>query len=147
MANEFKKERYSGNFDGKRVSFNRIFRGRRLNDDECEALLRGEKVDVLDLVNKAGKPYSIRIQLQQKTGLSHETGEVYTFYAPDMVEFITRIPKSFCQHEFTEDEYTLLEAGKSVRCDDFISKKGKKFSATVHWGYNAERERDSFIFD
>ena len=30
----------------------------------------------------------------------------------------------------------MLEAGLSVECDDFVSKKGSKFSAKVHYGKN-----------
>ena len=147
MSDVVRKERYSGTFNGQRVSFNRIFRKRRLSDDDCEALLRGESIRVYDLVNKEGKRYAVKATLQHKTGIDAQSGNTYTFFAPDMTEFIPNIPRRFCQHDFTDEEYAQLVAGKSVHCDDFVNKKGETFSSSLHWGYNAERESDGFIFE
>lgn len=145
---EQKKERYEGVFNGRKIRFNRKFRSHRLTDDECEALLRGEEIEVKDLVSQSsGKIYGVKAKLDELEGTDKETGEIFKYFGVAQTEFLNIVPRSFCQHEFTDDEYTMLEAGRSVHVDGFVSKSGRSFNATVHYGVDQETGRYKFIFD
>lgn len=58
------KEQYRGVWQGQSVSFDRVFRGHRLTDAECEALCRGESIDVYHLGHPEAR-YGVRIRLEE----------------------------------------------------------------------------------
>ena len=58
------KEQYRGVWQGQSVSFDRVFRGHRLTDAECEALCRGESIEVYHLGHPEAR-YGVRIRLEE----------------------------------------------------------------------------------
>ena len=52
------KEMYKGNWNGHNVEFERVFRGYRFSDEECEALCRNEMLEVHGL-ERDGVKYSV----------------------------------------------------------------------------------------
>ena len=52
---------------------------------------------------------------------------------------------SWCNHRFTEDERILLEGGKEVYIEGFVSKAGNTFNVTVSYGVNPETGRKGII--
>ena len=130
MSEFVPKEKYEGVWNGENVRFTRVWRGRRFTDEECAALCAGETLEVRDLVSqKTGKTYGVRAKLDKLKG--KDTGREYI--GIDIVNFLPRgLPEVFLKHQFTEDEKIMLEAGKPVRIDDFVSTKtGNTFGATV----------------
>lgn len=50
---------------GKNVRFKRVFRGKRMSDEECKELLKGKKVPVRGLTSKSGNEYGVYVKLAQ----------------------------------------------------------------------------------
>ena len=135
MAEFVQKEKFSGVWNGESVQFNRQWRGHRFTDEECEALCRGETVEIKDLVSqKTGNSYNGLAQLKNLEYNGHP------YVGADLIGFGKKgIPNEFAGHTFTEDEKILLEAGKFVKADDFVSKKtGKSYTCKVR--YDAEKD-------
>lgn len=128
------KEKYSGKWNGKDVSFNRVWSDHRFTDDECEALCRGEEISIFGLISKKGTTYGVTGKLAEQTynGAKFIGFERTGFANANSTS--SGIPKKWCEHVFTDDEITLLEAGKSVELDGCISKKGNVFACKVHFG-------------
>ena len=61
------KEKYTGMFKGKEVTFSRVWGGYRFSDEECEALLAGDEITLNDLQSKSGKTYGVVGKLAQQT--------------------------------------------------------------------------------
>lgn len=124
------KEKYKGNFNGKDISFSRVWGGYRFTDEECERLLNGEEISVKGLKSKTGSTYGVKGRLAELEYNGHK------YFGFEKTGFLASddVPNSWCKHVFTEDEKSLLRAGKSIYCDDFVSKANKKFKATVHFG-------------
>lgn len=76
------KEKYSGTFKGKQVSFNRTWGGHRFTDDECEALLRGEEITITGLQSKSGSTYGVKGKLKKQ---SYNGNPFYGFDKTDFV--------------------------------------------------------------
>lgn len=139
-GNFAKKEKYEGIWNGKDVSFNREWSGHRFTDEECEALCRGETVQIMDCVSaKSGKTFGAEGKLSnleyngnkyvgfERTAFLNDNGEKNDPNA---------CPKSWCNHTFTDEEKTRLEAGEDVYCDGFLSKKGNLFGCKVRWDFD-----------
>lgn len=128
------KEKYTGNWNGKDVSFNRVWSEHRFTDDECEALCRGEEISIFGLISKKGTTYGVTGKLAEQTynGAKFIGFERTGFANANSTS--SGIPKKWCEHVFTDDEIALLEAGKSVELDGCISKKGSVFACKVHFG-------------
>lgn len=136
------KEKYEGNWQGRDVKFTRTWGSYRFTDEECERLCDGEKIEV-SLVSKEGKPYKIEGQLEEQ----EYNGNKYVGFKN--LGFVSNssdgCPDSWCKHVFTQDEKTLLEAGKEVYIEGFVSKAGKTFNATLSYGVNPETGRKGII--
>lgn len=138
------KEKFSGTWNGKSVSFNRVWGGHRFTDEECEALCNGEEIEALGLTSKAGKTYGVTGRLAEQTYNNHKfIGFERTGFANSKT-----VPDSWCKHEFTAKEKEDLEGGAKVHIEGAVSKKGNVFSCDVKFG---EREDGSMgiipIFD
>lgn len=82
-ASQFpQKEKYTGKFKGKEVSFNRSWGGHRFTDDECEALLRGEEITITGLQSKSGSTYGVKGKLKKQ---SYNGNPFYGFDKTDFV--------------------------------------------------------------
>lgn len=132
-------ERYEGTWNGQSVKFKRVWSGHTFTDDECEKLCNGEEIEIEAVSAKTGKSFKCRGVLAEQ----EFKGKTYVGF--QSLGFVNSsgsnnngggIPDEWCQHKFTDDEKSMLEAGLSVACDDFVSKKGSKFSAKVHYGKN-----------
>lgn len=129
-------ERYKGTWDGREVNFKRDWSGHHFDDGECERLCAGEEIEIEAVSSKTGKPFRCRGVLaeQEYNGTKYvgfkNNGFVNSAGQKDGV------PDEWCKHQFTQDEKDALEAGLSIECSDFVSKKGKKFSAKVRYGRN-----------
>ena len=127
-----KKEKYTGIWDetGEEISFTREFRGYRFSDKECEALLRGEDIEIKNLVSpKTGKKYGIHGKLtpQEYNG--------YKYIGFESMGFVEDVPSEWCGHKFTAKEKTALKKGEEILLKDCVSKKtNKKFECKVTYG-------------
>ena len=137
------KEQYQGTWNGRSVHFSRLWRGYHLSDEECEALCAGREIEIRGLVSKkTGKTYGVKAHL---ANLTSSTGRAYV--GVDQVGYLKRgVPVEFCKHKFTDDERTLLEAGKTVQIDDFVSgKTGRQFGCKVT--YDEAEDKLQLHFD
>ena len=135
MAQFEQKEKYSGVWNGSAVRFNRVFRGHRLTDKECERLCAGEEIEIRDLVGKSGKTYGVTGRLANLEYNGHP------YVGVEQTGFAKRgIPAEFCKHVFSDSERDNLEAGLSIEISDFVSAKtGNTFKASAR--YDAEQDR------
>lgn len=128
MAGASDKEYFEGQWNGRDVKFNRVFRGHRFTEDECNRLCAGETIQVTDLVAKSGSKYGVQGRLAEL----EYNGRKYIGF--EQTGFVESIPDAWCGHKFTEDEKILLEMGKKVEIADAVSRKtGKTFSCKVSW--------------
>ena len=134
QGNITEKEKYEGKWNGKAVKFTRTWRGHRFTDEECEALCRGEEIEVLGLVAKSGKTYGVVGKLTNQTYNEHK------FVGFEQMGFANAqgVPDEWCGHKFTDEEKNSLEAGLEVYIEGCVSKKGNAFSCNVKYG-----ERDN----
>lgn len=133
MAEEF-AERYQGVWNGKNVSFKRVFSGRRFNDEECEKLCQGTTLEVTDLTGRSGNTYAARVALDN----CEWNGNKYI--GIKVMGFLNSIPKSICGHTFTDDERDQLAAGCKLWLEGLTSKKGNTFDTYVRWGEKEDGE-------
>ena len=139
MPNFEKKEKYEGIWNGEAVAFNRVYSGHRLTDEECEALLRGETIIISGLVSAKGNEYAI------KAKLDHLEFNGHGYVGVNRIGFATSgLPKSYCQHTFTDDERMMLERGEKVKISGYVSKKGSTFDAVTSYD---DDKGISFHFD
>lgn len=61
------KEKYTGKFKGKDVSFNRSWGGHRFTDEECEKLCNGEEITITGLTSKSGSTYGVKGKLSKQS--------------------------------------------------------------------------------
>lgn len=121
-------ERFEGTFKGKQVSPKRVYGGYRFTDDECEALLRGEKIVITQQGQKG--PYKIEGCLAEQT---YNGRKFVGFQRLGFVNDNSNPPKSWCEHIFTEDEIRMLKGGQRVALTGCKSKKGNFFDCYVRW--------------
>lgn len=124
------KEKYSGEWNGKKVSFNRKWYTHRFTDDECERLCNGETIDIFGLKSKAGKEYGVTGKLSEQSYNGHK------FVGFERLGFANKpgVPERWCKHVFTDEEKTELEAGTTVYIEGAISQKGNVFDCHVRYG-------------
>lgn len=125
-------EKVSGVFKGKKISFYREFRGYRFTDEEVADLLAGREVNVYDLTSSGGTTYNVRGKLAKQT--SKSGNEYYSYKSLGFVNKPNQpVPKSWREYTFTPEEIETLEIGGTVSSDQFVSKAGKNFPATVRY--------------
>ena len=119
------KEKYTGEFNGVEVSFNRVWSDYRFSDEECEALLSGKEIMIRPKSKKTGNEYDCYGQLKEQ----EYNGKKFYGFVPDFET--KRIPTQFLGHLFSEKEVKDLEKGKELVLSDLVSKAGKTFTAKV----------------
>lgn len=140
MATE--KEKCVGVWNGQNISFTRSWGGHRFTDEECEALLRGETISVYGLQSAKGTTYGV------KGKLAKQTYRNATFIGFEKTEFLNDpqagMPKVWCGHRFSDEEYKKLEAGEEIMCCGFKSRtSGKVFDASVRY----DESKGKFVFN
>ena len=130
-----KKEKYSGVWSktGKNVSFTRKYCDHRFTDEECEDLLAGKEITLMNVTSGKGNTFSCKgvLDNQEFNGTKY-IGFKSTGYIND--NGVKGIPKKFCEHTFTTKEYEDLEAGAIIFVEGFVSNKGTIFDARIKWG-------------
>jgi DNA topoisomerase-3 len=134
------KERFEGDWavSGGPVKFSREWSGHRFTDEECRDLLAGKEITITAISAKkkaagdADPTFVARgtLQEQEYNGRTYVGFKVTGFGALD-ASGNEMPPKAWCGHVFTLEEQKKLAAGEKVFADDFKSKKGKTFAATV----------------
>ena len=127
MADYEQAERFSGTWNGKDVNPKRVWSGHRFTDEEIERLLNGEEIEITAVSASKGTEFKCAGRLADLT----YNGQQYVGF--ERTRFLNDGPKSWCQYTFTDDERKDLLAGKTVKCNDFIGKSGRKFKAEVKW--------------
>ena len=125
MADFKQKEKYTGEWKGNTISFNREWSGHRFTDAECEALLNGNEIIIEAVSKKTGNKFSVAGSL----GDGFYEGKSFVAFQPDFNKKI--IPISFCGHIFSNKERKDLENGKTLLLTDLKSKKGTDFTANI----------------
>ena len=140
MSNGSDAERYEGTWNGQSVKFKKEWSGHKFTDEECEKLCNGEEIEIEAVSSKTGKTFKCTGKLEEQSFESG--GKTVKYVGFKNTGFVNAsgksggVPDEWCQHKFTDDEKALLESGMTVQADDFVSKKGNKFSAKVHYGKN-----------
>lgn len=131
QSNNF-AEKWSGKWNGKDVSFKREWGGYKFSDEECQRLCDGEEISIFGLKSKSGSEYGVTGKLDNLEYNGHKyVGFKRTGFASDPSQE-GRVPVQWSGHKFTEDEVSLLEMGKEVYIEGFVSRKtGKEFSTKV----------------
>ena len=144
MAEYVQKEKYEGMWNGEPVKFNRVWRGHRFTDEECEALCNGENVEVRGIISpKTGHEYGVSGHLDNLVFTDKESGDTRDYIGFKQDKFLPRpIPDVWCQHAFTQAEKQALEKGDAVSIEDAVSKAGKKFKCRIR--YNKDDGNFSF---
>ncbi len=133
------KEKYEGIWNGKTVRFTREWSGHRFTDEECEALLRGEEIEVHGLKSaKTGNTYGVKGKLtEQEFNGNKYVGFERTGFADRVSD---GVPNAWCGHVFTADEKAKLEAGEEIFVEGLKSNKtGKVFSANLKYDKNDKK--------
>ena len=131
------KEYAYGRWRGRDIKFNRNFRGHRFTDDECAALCRDEMLTITGLVSSSGKIYGVIGKLEVQT-FTNGKGEEIEFIGFKPHSFVEDLPDAWCGHQFTGDERIALKNSERLTINDFVSKDGKHFTATIHYGKNKD---------
>ena len=127
MSNYPEKEKYTGEWNGKTVSFKREWSGHRFSDSECEALLNNSEIIIEAKSKKTGNLFSVC----GKLGENEYEGKKFIAFIPNFNKKI--VPISFLGHIFSKEERKDLEKGKSIIAEDLISKAGNKFKANLNF--------------
>ncbi|MDP9903211.1 DNA topoisomerase [Arthrobacter bambusae] len=117
------------------VRFNREWSGYRFTDAEVAKLLAGEQINVTATSTKTGNPFTVHGKLGpgEFNGKPTFGFQLVGFGALD-ASGQELPPESWCSHKFTAAEMKKLAAGEKIFADNFVSKKGNTFAATVRFG-------------
>lgn len=142
--NQNSADRYSGTWNGKQVSFKRSWGGHTFTDAECEALLRGEEIEILGLVSKSGSTYGVKGRLAEldyqgkkyigfnktdfagdnNNGSGSSADERYTgTFNGKQISF----KRSWGGHIFTDEECEALCNGEEITITGLVSKSGSTY--------------------
>lgn len=134
-------ERAKGTWNGKEVSFKRVWSGHEFTDDEVEALLNGEEITIECVSAKSGKPFKCKGKLADL----EYNGKAYVGF--DKTEFVNdgngsasadrvsgtwngkevSFKRVWSGHTFTDAEIKDLLAGKEITIEGVSAKSGKTF--------------------
>lgn len=130
------KERAEGFWGPKdeKVAFAREWSGHRFTDAEVTTLLEGKEIEFTATSAKTGNEFTARGKLEPQT----YNGNSYVGFKADFgnkknAKGEEVPPPMWCKHPFSDAELAKLTAGEGVTAKDFVSKKGNKFEATIHW--------------
>ena len=141
-------DRYSGTWNGKQVSFKKVWSEHTFTDDECEKLCSGKEIEIEAISKKTGKPFKCKGILadQEFNGHTYVGFKNTGFINDSSMSGGNNIPDEWCGHKFTSDELALLQTGMTVYASDWVSRKGSKFTAKVRYGMT-DKNRMGFIFE
>lgn len=134
---------------GEVTKFNKEWGGHTFTDAEVDKLLAGLEIS-FKATSKSGNEYSVAgvlaSQVFEKDGKSHP----FIGFKPDFgpkkdAKGIEQPQAAWCSHTFTMSEVKQLVDGEKIFIDDFVSKAGKSFGATVHFGEEAGKPGKKII--
>lgn len=137
------KERATGVWNGKQVSFSREWSGHRFTDAEVQTLLAGKEIELTDCVSaKTGAKFGAKGKLE----IQDFKGRKFVGFKSTGFLDTGEIPASYLGHKFTAGELADLKAGKTVIVKGYTSKAGKKFDAPTSWGVKPGEDKKWFQF-
>lgn len=148
ITSSVKADKYTGTWNGKQVSFKKVWSEHTFTDDECEKLCNGEEIEIEAISKKTGKPFKCKGILadQEFNGHTYVGFKNTGFINDSSRSGGNNIPDEWCGHKFTSDELALLQTGMPVYASDWVSRKGSKFTAKVRYG-TTDKGRMGFIFE
>lgn len=132
-----RKEKHKGVWaeNGETIEFNKEWSGHTFTDMELEDLLAGKVIEFAAVSARTKSEFQAKGKLEPQ----QYNGTAFVGFKPDFgpakdANGKELPPKAWCKHVFTPDETKRLAAGEKIYVDDFVSKGGKTFAATVHFG-------------
>lgn len=132
-----RKEKHEGVWavTGQVVKFNKEWSGHEFTTQELDDLLAGKQITFTATSARTGNTFEATGKLENL----EYNGSKYVGFKADFgpkkdAQGNELPPPSWCGHTFTADELSKLQAGEKLYIDDFVSKAGKEFAATVHFG-------------
>lgn len=139
------REKVTGTWRDREVTFSREWGGHRFTDDQVRRLLAGEEIE-FQARSQDGKVYDVYGSLgdQEHKGRAY-VGFVKQGFGRRGADGEAMPPRQWCSHTFTEAEVQRLAAGGTVEAADFVSKKGKRFRCRVSFKETAPGEGKKIV--
>ena len=145
----FVKEKVSGTWNGREVTFSRVYGGYRFSDREVTELLAGREICLFNLTNSKGSCYNVKGILAEQEFQGHKfvgfkplcginnDGSEQEQRQIDMSEYAVgtwrgkeiKFKRTWGGHTFTDDEVTMLLAGKVISFEAVSAKTNKRYTA------------------
>ncbi len=125
------REKVTGTWRDREVTFSREWGGHRFTDDEVHCLLAGETIE-FQARSQQGQVYDVYGALADQ----EHNGRAYVGFAKQGFgrrdsDGQSLPPRQWCSHVFTDAEIQRLVAGSAIEASDFVSKRGKRFRCRV----------------
>ena len=142
-AGNQEKEKYTGIWNGKEVSFNRVLSDYRFSDEECEALLAGNEIVVNGVTGKSGRKLNVKGHLEEQEYKGHsyvgfratafadntDTGfEQPEKYTGKWKKKEVSFNRKFADYRFSDEECETLLAGNEISVYGVTGKSGNKLN-------------------
>jgi len=139
------REKVTGTWRDREVTFSREWGGHRFTDDQVRRLLAGEEIE-FQARSQDGKVYDVYGSLgdQEHKGRAY-VGFVKQGFGRRGADGEAMPPRQWCSHVFTDAEVQRLAAGGTVEAADFVSKKGKGFRCRVSFKETAPGEGKKIV--
>ena len=139
------REKVTGTWRDREVTFSREWGGHRFTDDQVRRLLAGEEIE-FQARSQDGKVYDVYGSLgdQEHKGRAY-VGFVKQGFGRRGADGEAMPPRQWCSHTFTDAEVQRLAAGGTVEAADFVSKKGKRFRCRVSFKETAPGEGKKIV--
>ena len=139
-----KADKYTGTWNGKQVSFKRVWSGYEFSDEECEKLCDGKTIEIKVTSQKSGKTYTVTGDLAWQIFEKDNKKIKYIGFhklsqkGDDTMTDIDRysgtwngkqvsFKKEWSEHTFTDDECEKLCNGEEIEIEAISKKTGKPF--------------------
>lgn len=140
-------DKYTGMWQGKEVSFKKVWSGHEFTDEECQKLLNGEEIEIEAISAKTGNKYLVTGDLAEQIYENPKTKKQIKYIGfrklsqkgdtnmTDSAERCTGMfngeqvsfKKVWSGHEFTDEECQKLLNGEEITIDAISAKTGKSF--------------------
>lgn len=139
------REKVTGTWRDREVTFSREWGGHRFTDDQVRRLLAGEEIE-FQARSQDGKVYDVYGSLgdQEHKGRAY-VGFVKQGFGRRGADGEAMPPRQWCSHVFTDAEVQRLAAGGTVEAADFVSKRGKRFRCRVSFKETAPGEGKKIV--
>lgn len=144
------KEKVSGTWQGKSITFTKVWGGHEFTQSEIDDLLAGEIIKI-DAVSAAGKNYQVMGALAESTFKGH----TFVGFKPDFNAVDKNDPylfngkpwqHSFSGHDFTDDEMKALVNGEVITIQAVSKKTGKPYKVSGQLGESEWQGKTSIRF-